>query len=111
MAKYRKKPVEIEAVKFVATDLGDDPVEAFTEFPLWLVKAIANEKVTFMAGRDGSDWWHGAISTLEGTMTISPDDYLIQGVSGEVYPCKPDIFAKTYEPVDPPRASPLSRLH
>lgn len=100
MAKYRKKPVEIEAVKFVATGLGDDPIGIFDEFPGWLAQAIADEKVTFMAGPYGSDWWFGAIDTLEGTMTISPDDYLIRGVDGELYPCKPDIFAKTYERVE-----------
>lgn len=40
------------------------------------------------------------IHTLEGDMTASPGDYIITGVNGEKYPCKPDIFAKTYEPVE-----------
>ena len=40
------------------------------------------------------------IKTLEGTMTGNPGDWLITGVNGEQYPCKPDIFEKTYEPVD-----------
>ena len=40
------------------------------------------------------------IATLEGTMTANPGDYIITGVKGEKYPCKPDIFCATYEPVD-----------
>lgn len=40
------------------------------------------------------------IHTLEGDMTASPGDYIITGVNGEKYPCKPDIFARTYEPVE-----------
>ena len=40
------------------------------------------------------------IKTLEGDLTVSPDDWIIQGVKGEIYPCKPDIFAATYEPAE-----------
>lgn len=43
---------------------------------------------------------HITIKTLEGTMTAQPDDMLIQGVQGEIYPCKPEIFQATYEQVD-----------
>jgi hypothetical protein len=43
------------------------------------------------------------ISTLEGDMKANPGDWIITGVNGEVYPCKPDIFEKTYEPVDEKR--------
>jgi hypothetical protein len=39
------------------------------------------------------------INTLEGNMDVTPDDYIIRGVKGEIYPCKPDIFEATYEPV------------
>lgn len=49
------------------------------------------------------------IETLEGTMHASVGDYIITGVNGEQYPCKPDIFAKTYEPADTP-ASPWHRM-
>ena len=49
------------------------------------------------------------IETLEGTMRASVGDYIITGVNGEQYPCKPDIFAKTYEPADTP-ASPWHRV-
>ena len=41
------------------------------------------------------------IKTLEGVMHASPGDWIIRGVNGELYPCKPDIFAKTYEPANP----------
>ena len=50
------------------------------------------------------------IETLEGTMHASVGDYIITGVNGEQYPCKPDIFAKTYEPADAPAASPWHRV-
>jgi len=45
-------------------------------------------------------WFEWAIPTLEGTMRFTPEDTLITGVKGEIYPCKPDIFAATYEPVE-----------
>lgn len=63
MAKFRKKPVVIEASQNLT---GEDI----------------------------------AIPTLEGTMIASPGDWIITGVKGEIYPCKPDIFAATYEPAE-----------
>lgn len=50
------------------------------------------------------------IETLEGTMHASVGDYIITGVRGEQYPCKPDIFEQTYEPADAPTASPWHRV-
>ena len=50
------------------------------------------------------------IETLEGTMHASVGDYIITGVRGEQYPCKPDIFEQTYEPADVPTASPWHRV-
>lgn len=50
------------------------------------------------------------IETLEGTMHASVGDYIITGVRGEQYPCKPDIFKQTYEPADAPTASPWHRV-
>ena len=79
MAKYRKKPVVIEAVQFTANDwhaARDFVGSAAKETPEGLV-----------------------IHTLEGDMLASLNDYIIKGVDGEFYPCKPDIFEKTYEPV------------
>ena len=50
------------------------------------------------------------IETLEGTMHASVGDYIITGVRGEKYPCKPDIFEQTYEPADAPTASPWHKI-
>jgi len=76
--KYRKKPVVIEAWQNV-TDAA---------IPEWL------------QGRgSGNAGGNLTIVTLEGVMTASPGDWVIQGVKGEVYPCKPDIFVATYERV------------
>ena len=85
MAKFRKRPVEIEAVQI--------PVEGL--FPDWLTAEIDGGFVRNSAERDGL-----LIETLEGTMHASPGDWIIQGVNGELYPCKPDVFEKTYEPAD-----------
>ena len=75
--KYREKPVIIEAIQWLGTNLSqiDDFVGG----------RIANKGTTLV------------IHTLEGNMEASINDYIIKGVNGEFYPCKPDIFAKTYE--------------
>lgn len=97
MARFRKKPVVIEAVQY----LGGTDREGyfFAEMkPRWLEEAFARERGTVC-----SVWrtYKGLfISTLEGTVHVSPMDWIIQGVSGELYPCKPDIFAATYEAED-----------
>jgi hypothetical protein len=88
--QYRKRPVVVEAVQW-AKLCGD---------------------------ADGPDWWHEArgfgqitvtqsplcanISTPEGVMRADPDDWIIRGVKGELYPCKPDIFAALYDRVGLP---------
>lgn len=86
MPRFRKKPIVIDAVQFRAGDIATmehvcfgyphDPNE-----PHWL---------------DGHNW----ISTLEGPHIVSDGDWIITGVKGEHYPCKPDVFALTYEPVE-----------
>lgn len=82
MPTFRKKPVEVEAVQL-----------PFTEAPAWLADAMDAWTVrVYTSGR-------AEIDTLEGTMTAQPGDWIIRGVKGEFYPCKPDIFAATYEPV------------
>jgi hypothetical protein len=83
MPQFRKKPVVIEAVNL--------PV---TTAPAWLADAM--DAGIARLYRDG----HADIDTLEGTHRANPGDWIIQGVKGELYPCKPDIFAMTYEPVD-----------
>jgi hypothetical protein len=80
--KFRKKPVVIEAMQF--TEDSKDRVFNFV---------TCNCSADFIDGEPVLK-----IQTLEGTMIASLGDYVIKGVSGEFYPCKPDIFQKTYDP-------------
>ena len=81
MMKYRKKPVVIEAFCF-----------RYDNCPDWFMdKVTANEIITYEASC--------IIATLEGNMTALKGDYIIKGIHGEVYPCKPKIFLETYEAV------------
>ena len=84
MAKYRKKPVVIEAVQF-------DITAPIKKWP----RGVTARKVTDEEGcvYDGQP----VIQTLEGELTVSDRDWIITGVKGERYPCKPDIFEATYE--------------
>lgn len=85
MAKqYRKKPVVIEAVLWDGSDEAADEVYEFMEDAQWSMNT-GTKKVD--------------IHTLEGVMSADIGDYIIKGVQGEFYPCKPDIFAATYEEV------------
>ena len=93
MAKYQKKPVVIEAVTF----------EEFIEYGKQNGWNIVNG-MPWSFEYNGHPVTHEndecyLIPTLEGTMNFTPDDMLITGVSGEIYPCKKDIFAKTYEAI------------
>lgn len=97
MNNYRKKPVVIEAVQWRGDNLRE--VICFTDGPPETRTAHAGmmwETYADLVERDGLK-----IFTLEGTMSASVGDWIIKGVSGEFYPCKPDIFEKTYEPADP----------
>jgi len=88
--KYRKLPVEIDAFKWTGTpDQEEDPE--------WCIEKIHDGTVTFP--NCGTKDCTLQIKTLEGVMTASQGDYIIKGVNGELYPCKPDIFEKTYEKV------------
>lgn len=80
--KFRKKPVVIEAVQW---DVSTPTFEEIT-------KMIGSK---WLPGPMGSQTFY--IETLEGNMKVSPGDWIIKGVNGEFYPCKPDIFEKTYE--------------
>lgn len=84
MAKYRKKPVVIEACQLPR--IMDDP----RDFLVW-AKSVGFEN--YSSEKDATL----VIHTLEGDMTASPQDWIIKGVKGEFYPCKPDIFEETYE--------------
>lgn len=85
--KFKKKPIVIEAVQWVNKQIVCPPG------PLWLIEAQERGDIT-LAG----DIMR--IKTLEGVMEAQPGDWIIQGVKGEIYPCKPDIFYATYEPVN-----------
>lgn len=90
MGKFRKKPVVIEA--FIWTGGPDQ-----TEDPEWICDAMRKGDVRFE--NCGTPEVALLIDTLEGTHRADVGDYIIQGVKGELYPCKPDIFKMTYEPV------------
>ena len=96
MPYYRKKPVIVEAVQYHLQEYADNPL-TFDETPEWLKEAI--EKKIIVPEFRSEDYWYLVIETLEGKMTVSPSDWIIRGVHGELYPCKPDIFKETYEPV------------
>ena len=90
MARYRKKPIEVEAVQWM--QLGDHPL---VRRRVWGNSPIP--KHCFACGEPGGV--HGEIDTLEGCHIVCPGDFIITGVKGEHYPCKPDIFEQTYEEV------------
>lgn len=89
MAKYRKKPIVVEAFQWTG---GPDQ----TEDPEWIVEAIKQGTVRF--NDEGTDQVTMEIATLEGNHIARQGDYIIKGIKGEIYPCKPDIFEQTYEP-------------
>ncbi|MEG0380555.1 MAG: hypothetical protein RR603_02515 [Kurthia sp.] len=94
MTKYRKKPVVIEAFRWTG---GHDQ----TEDPEWINEAIGNNIVRIkLAKNPHNEKPVMSIRTLEGVMTAQPGDFIIRGVQGEIYPCKPDIFEQTYEKVE-----------
>lgn len=121
MAKYRKRPVEIEAVQWFKN--GDHPLDyskTHDGFENGVLRQFSSEERKAAAwegdvvryfrepgvpgsrgcgvcGRALHD--HGWIDTLEGGHIVCPGDWIITGVKGELYPCKPEIFAATYEPV------------
>ncbi len=95
--KFIKKPVEIEAVQFHFREYTTNPL-SFDETPNWLENAVREEIIFPRLGFD--DRWCLVIKTLEGDMIVSHGDWIIRGVKGEIYPCKPDIFTMTYSPCD-----------
>ena len=81
--RVRKKPVIVEAVKY----LGGT---AYSEAPDWLVEACKDGTVYLMGE-------HLYVRTLEGVHLANDGDYVIRGVHGELYPVKPDIFEESYD--------------
>lgn len=98
MTRYRKKPVVVEAFQMTKDRRMDN-----RDWPNWLNQAWNKSE-----GEDGALFRKDmeakcpdllCIQTLEGIHLVLWDDWIIRGVKGELYPCKPDIFAATYEPV------------
>jgi hypothetical protein len=88
MAQFRKIPVVIEAFRWTG-DVHQD------EDPIGAVEAIKSGAITFTDVGTPEVALH--ISTLEGTMRADQGDWIIQGIAGEIYPCKPAVFSRTYE--------------
>lgn len=86
--KYRKRPIVIEAMQLPVGSSANEIIE-FGRIGVWLG---AGGKWSLVDGGKVE------IHTLEGTMTADPGDWIIRGIKGELYPCKPDIFEATYEP-------------
>lgn len=88
--KFRKRPVTVDAHR-----IGDDG------WPDEIWDGVNRNEIILFLGTTGypkQTTGHVEIKTLEGTMRGEVGDWIIRGVNGEFYPCKPDIFAKTYEP-------------
>lgn len=83
--KYRKKPVVIEAIQYT----GDN----YNEVCEFVGKELRTPLIQYEPGEL-------IIETLEGNMIASVNDYIIKGIHGEFYPCKPDIFDKSYESIE-----------
>ena len=99
MSKFRKKPIEIEAFQMTFERRQDN-----SDWPNWLHEAWNKESgedgclfPSLAPNSDGNDTL--SIITLEGVHEVLFDDWIIRGVKGELYPCKPDIFEATYESV------------
>lgn len=93
MPKFRKKPIVIEAFQMTKERIFDNK-----DWPEWLNQAwqLPAIRVGAVSHNHAVNSWLD-INTLEGFMTVKPGDWIIRGVMGEIYPCKPDIFAATYE--------------
>ena len=106
MPKFRKKPVEIEAIQWDGANTtsvinwaqggwGRVGPLALNGKSIWIKQVVVDpDKFPVVCV------WRLVIPTLEGDHEASPGDWIIRGVKGEIYPCKPDIFAATYEPVE-----------
>lgn len=101
MPKFKKKPIIIEAIQWNPAGkqfCRDHPCVRGTNYmevhELLGTSGCTNDAIMW-------DWTRlGCIDTFEGKHLVTPGDWIITGVKGEQYPCKPDIFEATYEPVD-----------
>ncbi len=91
MGRYRKKPIVIDAVQYA----GHGSVHgSANDIPEWFFEAFEDGTLVPTNGADPL-----RVTTMEGDIVVSPGDWVIRGVKGELYPCKPDIFEETYEAV------------
>jgi hypothetical protein len=90
--QFRKKPIVIDAWPFH----GNRTDVIHSAIPDWLRAAINEGRIYYQGG----DAPYYTIETLEGTMRADVDDWIIRGVEGEIYPCKPSVFPASYEPVE-----------
>ena len=88
MAKYRKKPIVIEAIHWTGDNIGDVMVFMAPAQPGYVGRQFSNADDLI------------AIDTPEGRMIAGKGDWIIRGIEGELYPCKPDIFKATYNSVE-----------
>ena len=93
--RFRKKPVVIEAVRYLPGETCQDVAD--------FMGVDHDERDCF----DDAEW---AIETLEGLIFAQPGDWIIRGIQGEFYPCKPDIFDATYEAASSPSLSIRERV-
>lgn len=95
MHTYKNKPKVIEAFQMTQEHIDSD-----AEWPNWLKASMAQNNAEnnslVVVARIPREY---AINTLEGVMQVSVNDYIIKGIQGELYPCKPDIFEASYEKV------------
>lgn len=91
MPKFRKKPVVIEAIQATGTPESNREIIDWTR----------GSSTPASMDTDGEGNRRLSIATKEGAHWVTPGDWIIKGVQGEHYPCKPDIFVATYEPADP----------
>jgi hypothetical protein len=94
---FRKRPIVISASQWFKH--GDHPaVERYLDTAEGIERLTPEMQIAW--GKFAREF--AGITTLEGVMRVSPGDWIITGIQGEFYPCKPDIFAATYEPADAP---------
>ena len=109
MARYQTKPDIVDAVQVTAADynpaIEGNPWDGspFSEMPDWIVEAVSADRMKPHT-RGSTDYAQWDIVTPYGTMSCGPGDYIIRCADGELYPCKPDIFEATYDPIDTPGA-------
>ena len=102
MSRFRKKPVVIEAVQWFRN--GDHPEDGPSDHEGKVVRYfrrpdMPGAEICAACAERMHD--HGWIDTLEAGHRVCPGDWIIKEGAGEIYPCKPDIFEQTYEPVEP----------